>query len=146
MLCMNSYTQEYVDACHKKVDLQLSTYKNMVASVKMQDELEINPVIESFETEFFNHMVLVLDHYFVHRSRTIELKDGNPLNEVRILCDSIMLYENKMTKDTKSMMYDPAKSVLKYNIGDDIKLNEEDFELLFKAFFSEMESKFVKFL
>jgi hypothetical protein len=78
------------------------------------------------------------------RSRTIELKDGNPLNEVRMLCDSIMLYDNKMTKDTKSMMYDPTKSVLKYKIGDEIKLKEEDFELLFKAFFSEMERKFVK--
>jgi hypothetical protein len=38
-----------------------------------------------------------------------------------------MLYDNKMTKDTKSMMYDPAKSVLKYKIGDEIKLKEEDF-------------------
>jgi hypothetical protein len=88
-------------------------------------------------------MVLVLDHYFVNRSRTIELKDGNPLNEVRILCDSIMLYDNKMTKDTKSTKY-PTKSVLKYKIGDEIKLKEEDFELLFKAFFSEMERKFVE--
>jgi hypothetical protein len=39
----------------------------------------------------------------------------------------LMLYDNKMTKDTKSMMYDPAKSVLKYKIGDEIKLKEEDF-------------------
>ncbi len=47
-----------------------------------------------------------------------------------------MLYENKMIKETKSMLYDPTKSVLKYNIGDEIKLKEED---LFKVFFSEME-------
>jgi hypothetical protein len=56
----------------------------------------------------------------------------------------IMLHDNKMTKETKSMLYDPAKSVLKYKLGDDIKLKEEDFELLFEAFFSEMERKFVK--
>jgi hypothetical protein len=28
MLSMNSYTQNYVDECRKKVDLQLSTYNN----------------------------------------------------------------------------------------------------------------------
>ncbi|SDN69576.1 hypothetical protein SAMN04487897_104114 [Paenibacillus sp. yr247] len=143
MLSMNSYTQNYVDECRKKVDLQLSTYTNMVTTAKKQNDSNLNSAIESFETNFFNHLVLVLDHYFVHRSRTIELKDGNPLNEVRMLCDSIMLYENKMTKETKSMMYDPTKSVLKYKIGDEIKLKKEDFELLFKAFFSEMERKFV---
>jgi hypothetical protein len=144
MLSTNSYTQNYLDDCREKVDLQLSTYKNMVTTVRKQNDSELNSVIESFETNFFNHMVLVLDHYFVNRSRTIELKDGNPLNEVRILCDSIMLYDNKMTKDTKSMKYDPTKSVLKYKIGDEIKLKEEDFELLFKAFFSEMERKFIE--
>jgi hypothetical protein len=53
-------------------------------------------------------------------------------------------WDNNMTKDTKSMMYDPTNSVLKYKIGDEIKLQEVDFELLFKAFFSEMERKFVK--
>lgn len=42
------------------------------------------------------------------------------------------------------MKYEPSNSVLKYNIGDEIKVKEEDFELLFKAFFSEMERKFVK--
>jgi hypothetical protein len=144
MLSTNSYTQNYLDDCREKVDLQLSTYKNMVTTVRKQNDSELNSAIESFETNFFNHMVLVLDHYFVNRSRTIELKDGNPLNEVRILCDSIMLYDNKMTKDTKSMKYDPTKSVLKYKIGDEIKLKEADFEVLFKAFFSEMERKFVE--
>jgi hypothetical protein len=142
MLSMSSYTQNYVDECRKKVDLQLSTYKNMIAATKKQNDSVLDSAIESFETNFFNHMVLVLDHYFVHRARTIELKDGNPLNEVRMLCESIMLYDNKMTKETKSVTYDPAKSVLKYQLGDEIKLKEEDFELLFKAFFSEMETKF----
>jgi hypothetical protein len=144
MLSMNSYPQNYVDECRKKVDLQLSTYKNMVTTAKKQNESNLNSAIETFETNFFNHMVLVLDHYFVHRSRIIELKDGNPLNEVRMLCESIMLHDNKMTKETKSMLYDPAKSVLKYKIGDEIKLTEDDFELLSKAFFSEMERKCVK--
>jgi hypothetical protein len=35
--------------------------------------------VESLEAVFFNDVVLVLDSYFCHRSRTIEGKDGTPL-------------------------------------------------------------------
>jgi hypothetical protein len=41
------------------------------------------------EAAFFSNMVLALDHYFLHRVRKLEGKDGNPLNEVRVLCDSL---------------------------------------------------------
>jgi hypothetical protein len=37
------------------------------------------PGIAVFERQFFNHMMLALDHYFLHRSRNMEGKDGNPL-------------------------------------------------------------------
>ena len=42
-----------------------------------------------FEQRFFNDQVLILDNMFVHRLTGIEGKDGNPLNEVRVLCNSI---------------------------------------------------------
>ncbi|HWI49950.1 MAG TPA: hypothetical protein VNU45_17185 [Rummeliibacillus sp.] len=73
----------------------------------------------------------------------MEKKDGNPLNEVRMLCNSIMEHDNKLTAE-KSIKYKSEKSILKYEIGDEIKLNAEDFEQLSKAFFDEMESKFLE--
>lgn len=87
-------------------------------------------------------MVIVLDHLFVHRLRTVEGKDGNPLNEVRMLSDSMMNNNNKLSAD-KTIKYDPARSILKYRISDGIKLNDPNFLLISKAFFAEIESKFL---
>lgn len=43
----------------------------------------------------------------------------------------------------KTIKFDPAKSVLKYKVGDEITLNEEDFILICKAFFIEIVSKYL---
>jgi len=52
-----------------------------------------------FEQRFFNDQVLILDNMFVHRLTGIEGKDGNPLNEVRVLSNSILLNQGKMQVD-----------------------------------------------
>ncbi len=43
----------------------------------------------------------------------------------------------------QSIRLSPAKSVLKYQAGDEIKLNEAQFSLIFKAFFAGIESKYL---
>src|SRR6266478_4146954 len=138
MLCVNNYTQKYIDDCRSKVTAQVSAYQALVAAARNKtatDKPLLNAAIEAFEPHFFNNMVLALDNYFVHRARAIEKKDGNPLNEVRMLCNSIMNNNNRMCAD-KMIKFDPAKSVLKYRVGDEIKLNEADFILLSSAFFA----------
>ena len=95
--------------------------------------------VESFEPLFFNNLVVVLDRFFVHRSRTMEGKDGNRLNEVRIMCDSILENRGVMSAN-KTIKYCPEKSILKLQIGEEIKLTESNFIRLFKAFFAESES------
>jgi hypothetical protein len=87
-------------------------------------------------------LVVVLDSYFTHRSRTIEKKDGNPLNEVRVLCNSMMHNNGIMTAD-KAIKMNPGKSVTKYQVGEEIKLEEAELLLLSKAFFAEIESKYL---
>jgi hypothetical protein len=64
------------------------------------------------------------------------------LNEVRVMCNSIMHNNNIMSADN-TIRFDPAKSILKYKVGDKIKLNGKDFERLSKAFFAEIESKYL---
>lgn len=87
-------------------------------------------------------MVLTLDSYFTHRARTLEGKDGNPLNEVRVLCASLMQNAGTLADD-KTIKLKPAASVLGYEVGDEINVTEADFVRLSEAFFAELESRFV---
>ena len=48
------------------------------------------------------------------------------MKHARMLRNSILDNKNKMAAD-KTIKYDAAKSVLKYKIGDAIRLNEEAF-------------------
>ena len=145
MLCVNKYPQDYVDRCRSRVKQQLGAYRDLIATATSRDKTKdpkISAAVESFEPVFFNNMVLVLDTYFVHRSRTIEGKDGNALNEVRVLCNSIQENHSVFGAD-KAIKLKPDTSVLKLKLGDPIALNEADFSRLSKAFFDEIERKFV---
>ena len=70
----------------------------------MTTDKKVNSALESFEALFFNNMTLVLDGNFVHRlpGPDYEGKDGNPLNEIRILCDSLMNNNGIMRGDNRS--------------------------------------------
>jgi hypothetical protein len=145
MLEVNKYSKQFIDECRSKVNLQLSTYKKLISTATDhagENEKSLDSAIGSFERVFFNNMVLVLDAFFVHRIRAIEGKDGNPLNEVRVICNSIMNNKNIISVDN-TIRLNPDKSILKYKVGDEIKLNEVQFEELSGAFFTEIEKKYL---
>ena len=131
MLAVTSYKKAYVDQCRAKIEQQLATYGNLAKS----------PALEAFAPGYFNTMLLALDHYFLHRLRNAEGKDGNALNEVRMLCNAIMENGGVMIPD-KSIKYDAAKSVTKLAFGDAIRLDAAVFQRLAKAFFDEIETRY----
>ena len=142
MLGMKNYTQNYIDACRARVDADLRAYRKQVGKAPS----------EEFEVRFFNDQVLLLDYMFVHRLSGIEGKDGNPLNEVRVLCNSILLNQGNVQVEklpewpnsaVASLKLPPERSVLKLRVGDDVKLSEADFVRLSKAFFAEIEKKYL---
>ncbi len=144
MLSVSHFSPTYVDGCRARVDTQISAYRDLVAAandVDRTDKTRLGAAIATFEPLFFNNMVLVLDNSFLHRSRNLEGKDGNPLNEVRVLCNSL-LNNGGVTAADKQIKLDPAKSILKYQVGDEIKLSEADFVLLAEAFFAEIENRY----
>jgi len=134
MLAVTSYKPDFVKECRAKVDRQLQSYKALAKAAP-------GVPLEAFAAEFFKSMVLALDHYFLHRLRNAESKDGNPLNEVRMLCNSIVDNNCIMQLD-KTIKYDATKSVTGIKIGEEIKLNEAVFERLAREFFEEIEKKY----
>jgi hypothetical protein len=133
--------QDYIDACRAKVEADLHAYRAQVGEAPSAE----------FESRFFNDHVLLLDYMFVHRLSGIEGKDGNPLNEVRVLCNSILLNRGKLqvaklpgwpNSAVSSLTLAPERSVLKLKQGDEVKLTEDDFVRLSEAFFAEIERKY----
>jgi hypothetical protein len=135
MLGMKTYPQEYIDQARTRVASQVAAYETLAAAAK-------KPAIEAFEPILFNNMVLVLEQCFVHRLRGVEGKDGNPLNEVRVLASSLLEHDGKLTADP-TIKLDPATSVLKGAYGDEIQVRAADFVRLADAFFAELERKFL---
>ena len=58
----------------------------------------------------------------MHRTRALELKDGNLLNEVRMLCDSLLENDGALAENM-SIKYAADKSVLNLKIGDRVQLS-----------------------
>lgn len=100
--------------------------------------------LDELEGVLFNNMVLVLDRFFVHRLRSVTGKDGNPLNEVELLADSIMNNGSVLRNTSNVIKYAPDKSVLKLKVGDPIRLTAAKFEELASAFFDDLKRKYVR--
>jgi len=145
MLAVKNYTQQYVDGCRARVDAQLAKYRALVAAARDLATHEVSPLelaFGEFYPVFFNNQVVVLDSYFTHRLRAAEGKDGNPVNEVRVLASSILENDDRMLAET-TIKFDVSKTVLHHDVGDPIALDEQDFTALAAAFFAEIEKRYV---
>jgi hypothetical protein len=131
MLAVNSYKPDYVAKSLKAIEAQLKAYR----------ALPKGPERNAFELLFFRHLVLALDHYFIHRQRSNEGKDGSPTNEVRMLCNAIHDNGGVLAKDSQ-IKYDPAKSVTGIKFGDEIVLDEKRFSKLAYAFFEDIAKRY----
>jgi hypothetical protein len=134
MLARTSYATDYVDSCRARVAAQVAAYRSVAEALPAASSGD-------FEKVFFANMVLTLDSYFTHRGRAQEGKDGNPINEVRLLCGSIIEHADVMTLD-KTIKWNAANSVLGYKAGDTITVSEADFVRLAEAYFAEITARF----
>ena len=141
MLGRKNYTQAEYDHAKKAVDQQLAAYKKLVKAVDAAGDPKATAALEGFEPLFLNNMTMVLDRYFVHRIRPVTGKDGNPLNEVELMTESLLA--DGVFRANKVIKLDPDDSVAKIKFGDKIAMNVAQFERLAKAFFAELEARFL---
>jgi hypothetical protein len=125
------YTPTYIAACRQRFADQLQAYLSMV-------EGSSAPNVGEFERKYCRALLLALDNCFATRSRSMEGRDGNPLNEVRILCKSIIINRGKLMADAHINL-SPGTSVLGLAVGDDVDLNARDFARISSAFFDSIE-------
>lgn len=136
MLCETHYTPEAVADCRAALDRRTDAYRR-VASAASGDPA----AVEAFEPLYFADLVLVLDGHFTHRSRGKEGKDGNALNEVRMLSASLTRNGGSLAAD-KSIRYQPERSVLGTEVGAPIRVTARGFEALAAAFLTEIGAKY----
>jgi len=125
MLAVKTYPADYIGSCRDRVHALLDAYGGS----------------DEFEPLFCDHAVLALDHYFVHRQRGMEGKDGNPANEVRLLAESIAENGGVLRED-KQIKLKPETSVLGLAPDDRIRLTVAEVRRLADAYFEEIGRRF----
>ena len=143
MLGRYTYTRREIKIGRALIDADLRADRALPAKARTKE----------FEALYFNREVQILDYLFVHRLRAVEGKDGNPLVEVRVLCNSILLNEGRMQVEKlrdwpdsagSSLKLTTEKSVLGLRAGEEVKLTEAGFVRLADAFFTELEKRFLE--
>jgi len=128
MLAVSSYSPDHVAACRNRIAADVAAYEAAGPSSAL------DPV-------FYGMMVMALDRWFVHRQRSVEGKDGNALNEVRVLSDSIVGHGGMLVVE-KTIKLVPETSVLGIEPGATILIDKDGFHRLSQAFLGELEARF----
>ena len=144
MLGRATFTREEIDHAKAAIAKQLAAYKALGKAMAAQPaDKKVEAAVDRFEPLFFDNLLLALDRYFVHRVRGVAGKDGNPLNEVEMLCESLMNHDGILQKSTV-LKLNPDESVTKVQFGEAIRLTEDQFKRLSSAFFAELDAKFAE--
>lgn len=144
MLGRKNYTRGEIEHAKSVIDAQLKAYRAVAdaAEINPNDE-DLNAAVDDFNSLFFNNLALALDRFFVHRIRSVTSTDGNPLNELELICESLM--NNKGVFDTGTVIkYSRDGSIVKFAPGDSIALTVDDFTRLSAAVFVELDEKFAE--
>lgn len=136
MLMRSDYPAKYVNGVRAMV-------KNNVASYTALGL----PAGNDFERGYVHQLLLALDSYFTHRGRGMEGKDGNPLNEVRMITDSLQGNDGHgpiipVLAPNSTIKYKPENSVLGLEIGEPLDLSVAEYKKLAGAFLDELEKRF----
>lgn len=124
MLLRTGYDRNYVSACRESIGAAVEELRRVGAG-----------------SAGWIQLVVALDRWFALRNPKVEGRDGNPVNEVRVLAESVVEHGAVMTVP-KGIKLRAEGSVLGFEEGEELSLDGDAFELLFDAFLAEVEGKF----
>lgn len=130
MLGRKNYPREYIERCRRDIEAQIEEFN------------DLPPVTSTFARRLAGHLVIVMDACFVNRLRATEGKDGNALNEVRLLAQSLMYGD--VVVDDSTVTWTKDAMVLGLTKGDDLELTISDVDRLQRAFFAQMIDKYAE--
>jgi len=124
MLLRTGYDRHYVATCRESVGAAVEELRRVQAG-----------------SAAWNQLVPALDRWFGIRNPRVEGRDGNPINEVRVIAESVTEHGSVIVVP-KGIKLAPETSVLGFEEGEEISLDGDAFERLFDAFLAEVEEKF----
>lgn len=134
MLGRATYPTAQIAAARAEMAALCTTWRAIAARSEAKARAEA-------EVQVFNQMAVALEGWFVHRLRGVEGKDGNPLNEVRLLALGVTSNGGYFPSDT-AIKWRPEASVTGYRAGDRIALSEAVFSRLTAAYLDAITAKF----
>ena len=131
MNARNAYTSDEIEACRDNCDALLAAW----AANDVEDS--------TLESMVFAQGVVVLDAWFGGRERDLEGDDGNPMNEVRVIADSVMGNAGTL-RVQEPIRWAPERTVLRLAVGDEIELTANGFERLAAAYLAAIENTYLE--
>jgi hypothetical protein len=132
-----------VQACRTEIAGQVQAYRDLVGAASKASGMSltrIDAALAAFEPAFFNNLLIALDARFARRPRNGDGMDGDPLDEVGLLCASLTANGGVLARDP-AIAYEPSRAVLRLDVGERIALNADDFEAIAAAFLDAIEQR-----
>jgi anthranilate phosphoribosyltransferase len=142
MLGRKNYSRDEIDHGKAVIKAQLATFKTLSDAITDAADRKSQASLGIFEPQFFNNLALALDRLYVHRVRLVTGRDNNALNEVELICESLMNNGGVFSAGTV-VKYNADQAVVKLKPGDKIVLGFGQFDKLAEAFFAELERRFL---
>jgi hypothetical protein len=125
----NTYTSDEIESCRDNCDSLLAAW----AANDVEDT--------TLESLVFGQAVVVLHTWFGHRAPDLEGDDANPMNEVRVIADSIV-DNDAVLRVQGPITWVAERTVLRLAVGDPVEVTANGFERLAAAYIAAIEATY----
>ncbi len=125
----NTYTSDEIESCRDNCDSLLAAW----AANDVEDT--------TLESLVFGQAVVVLHTWFGHRAPDLEGDDANPMNEVRVIADSIV-DNDAVLRVQGPITWVTERTVLRLAVGDPVEVTANGFERLAAAYIAAIEATY----